>query len=158
MLSVTVTSPLRALVDSNLLLRGAQPTHPQFPVADAAVAKLRLRGETVHACPQNVAEFWAVSTRPISANGLGFTTARADAELFRILSLFPLLDDIPAIFPIWRRLVVGAGVSGKQTHDARLMAVALAHGVTRLLTVNVTDFTCYAALAPTVQSVDPNTV
>ena len=155
---MTVISPPQALADSNLLLRGAQPTHPLFPVADAAVAKLRLRGEVVNACPQNVTEFWAVATRPVAANGLGFTTAKADAELSRILGLFPLLDDMPAILPIWRRLVVGAGVSGKQTHDARLLAVALAHGVTRLLTFNVTDVTRFAGFAPTVQIVDPNTV
>ena len=151
-------SVVKNLVDSNLLLRGVQISHPQFAVTEAAVATLRLRGEGIYACPQNFTEFWAVSTRPATANGLGFATAEAEAELVKIESLFPLLPDIPAIYQEWRRLVTKAGVSGKPTHDARLMAVAVVYGMNNLLTFNGSDFTRFAALAPTVTIVDPRDV
>lgn len=81
------------LVDSNLLIRGAQVSHPLFALTDAVVANLRLRGERVYACPQNCAEFWAVATRPVSANGLGFSTAQAEIELTKIETLSPMLPD-----------------------------------------------------------------
>jgi predicted nucleic acid-binding protein len=41
---------------------------------------------------------------------------------------------------------------GVQVHDARLVAAMKAHGVTRILTINVTDFSRYPnirAFAPT---------
>lgn len=64
---------MRVLVDTNVLLRSAQPNHPLSPQAAQAVAKL-LRGQaTVFFCAQNVAEFWNVATRPAAMNGLGFS-------------------------------------------------------------------------------------
>ena len=151
-------SAITTLVDSNLLLRGAQLAHPQFLVADNAVAKLRGRGDIVYACPQNCTEFWAVATRPLSANGLGFTPAEAEIQLAKIEYLFPLLPDIPAIYAEWRRLVTLAGVSGKPTHDARLMAVAIVHGMDNLLTFNTSDFTRFAPFAPSVTVIDASTI
>ncbi len=152
------TNAVTNLVDSNLLLRGAQPSHPLFALTDAVVAKLRLRGERVYACPQNCTEFWAVATRPVSANGLGFSTAQAEIELAKIETLFPMLPNDARIYPEWRRLVTQAGVSGKPTHDARLMAVAVIYGVSNLLTFNGGDFTRFGSLAPTVMILDPHTV
>lgn len=146
------------LVDSNLLLRFVEMAHPMHSTAANAIRALRRRGEAVHACPQNFTEFWAVATRPLTANGLGMTTAQAESELTRVEFLFPILPDSPAIYPAWRRLVIGAGVSGKPTHDARILAFAQVYGITRLLTFNVRDFTRYALLAPDVQIVDPSTI
>ena len=36
--------------------------------------------------------------------------------------------------------------AGKQVHDANIVATMLAHGIPRLLTHNVTDFTRFAAI------------
>jgi hypothetical protein len=45
--------------------------------------------------------------------------------------------------------VVGAlGVVGKQVHDARLLAVCQVHGVTHLLTFNVSHFARLAGFGP----------
>ena len=146
------------LVDSNLLLRSAQTTHSMFAVADGAVAKLRLQNEGGYICPQNCTEFWAVATRPAQANGLGLSTAEAEIALAKIETLFPMLPDDPAIYREWRRLVTQAGVSGKPTHDARLMAVAIVYGIDNLLTFNGKDFAKFAALAPAVKILDPHDV
>jgi len=146
------------LVDSNLLLRGAQTTHSMFAVADAAVAKLRLQNESVYVCPQNCTEFWAVATRPTQANGLGLSTVEAEIALAKIEALFPMLPDDPAIYHEWRRLVTLVGVSGKPTHDARLMAVAVVYGINNLLTFNGKDFAKFASLAPAVKILDPHQV
>jgi predicted nucleic acid-binding protein len=57
---------------------------------------------------------------------------------------FPLHD-------IWERLVGLHRVSGKDTHDARLVAAMLAHQVGSILTFNVQDFARY----PQVAVIDP---
>ena len=67
---------MRILVDTNILLRSAQPNHALCPQATQAVTKLLRQKDSVFFCPQNIAEFWNVATRPAEANGLGFSTAR----------------------------------------------------------------------------------
>jgi predicted nucleic acid-binding protein len=134
------------LVDSNILLRWVQLTAPEHPMAVAAVRALRLRGESLFITPQNEVEFWNAATRPAAVNGLGLTPAQADAELQRLEMLFPLLPDTAAIHAEWRQLVVGAAVSGRQVHDARLVAVMQAHGLTYLLTFNAADFVRYPGI------------
>ncbi len=128
------------LLDANVLLRMAEPTHAQYDAAFDAVAALTSRGHDLFIVPQNLYEFWAVATRPVPDNGLGMTPDEAAAELVAIRARFPLLPDTSAILPEWERLVVAHQVRGKPTHDARLVAAMLAHGVGHLLTFNIKDF------------------
>jgi predicted nucleic acid-binding protein len=44
------------------------------------------------------------------------------------------------------------GVSGRQTHDAHLVAVMKVHGVARILTFNLADFRRYSGI----QALDPS--
>lgn len=146
---------LTTLVDTNLLLRLAERGHPPYAVALRSLSNLRSQNSTIHACLQNCTEFWAVATRPIKSNGLGLSTADAEVELASIETLFPLLPDDARIYLEWRRLVTLAGVSGKPTHDARLMAVAIVYGIDRLLTFNTSDFLRFVPFAPSVMILDP---
>ena len=143
---------MSVLIDTNILTRAAQPSHPMHNEALDAVDVLRGRGEELCVVPQNLIEFWAVATRPLSANGLEMKIAEAQAELGRIKDLFRLLPETPALFSEWESLVVQYGVSGKNTHDARLVAAMNIHGLTQLLTFNVGDFNRYS---PAITSVSP---
>ena len=67
-------------------------------------------------------------------------------ETRRLEAVFPLLPDPPTICPLWKDLVEHYKIIGKQVHDARLVAVMLAHGVTNLLTFNVTHFTRFSEI------------
>ena len=40
-------------------------------------------------------------------------------------------------------MIAKYGCSGKQIHDANLVATALASGIARLVTANVEDFRCF---------------
>ncbi len=133
-------SPTSYLLDTNLLTRSAQPQAPEYPIATAAIAKLLRQGDRLCLTPQNLIEFWAVATRPVSARGLDLTAAQAAAELHYFQNIFDLLPDVPAIYDAWLRLVLTHDVQGKQAHDARLVAVMKAHGITHLLTFNIADF------------------
>ena len=128
------------LLDANVLLRSAEPGHSQHAEATVAVRTLLRRGHELVIVPQNLYEFWAVATRPVKDNGLGMTPAEAAAEPTTIQARFALLPDTPAVFPEWRRLVLAHGVSGKPTHDARLVAAMQVHGVDHLLTFNNKHF------------------
>jgi predicted nucleic acid-binding protein len=132
------------LVDTNILLRSADPTHSMH--ADAVTAtNILLEGEeNVCIIPQNLIEFWNVYTRPVDKNGLGHTPTEAAAEVNRLKGLFLLLPDTLAIYSEWERLVLTYGVRGVNVHDARLVAAMVVHGLTHILTFNTKDFARYA--------------
>jgi|SRR5437588_10828714 len=128
------------LADTNILLRWVTPADPQHSQAVNSVKELQRRGEIVHITPQNLIEFWGVATRPAAANGLGMSPAEAEKQVESLELLFPLVPDTPDVYKEWRKLVSAAGVSGVKVHDARLAAVAIAHGLTHVLTFNAADF------------------
>ena len=61
--------------------------------------------------------------------------------------LFSCLPEPASIFEEWERLVTTHRVSGRNVHDARLVAAMKLHGIDRILTFNVTDFACYPRIA-----------
>ena len=95
-----------------------------------------------------------MATRPVSENGLGMTVEMAARELSVLKRLFSLLPETPPVFEEWERLVTTHRVSGKNTHDARIVAAMDIHGITRILTFNVRDFTRY----PGISAVHPETL
>jgi predicted nucleic acid-binding protein len=72
---------MRLLLDTNILTRSAQPAHSMHADALNAVSAVKTAGDELCIVPQNLIEFWAVATRPLSVNGLEMTTARAQIEL-----------------------------------------------------------------------------
>jgi predicted nucleic acid-binding protein len=62
---------MKVLVDTNVLLRLFQSQHPHAPLAEAAIRSLTNNGVQLCIVPQNMYEFWAVATRPLTNNGLG---------------------------------------------------------------------------------------
>jgi predicted nucleic acid-binding protein len=134
---------MRVLVDTNILLRSAQPNHPLCPKATGAVSKLLRGNAAVFFCSQNIAEFWNVATRPTARNGLGLSLSEVQREIGGIESLLTLLPDIPAIYPVWKQLVRGHSVRGVKVYDARLVAVMSVYAVENILTFNAADFQRY---------------
>jgi predicted nucleic acid-binding protein len=100
--------------------------------------------DAVFFCSQNIAEFWNVATRPAEVNGLGFSHEEALHEVASIENLLTLLPDIPAIYPVWKRLVQDHRVQGVKVYDARLVAVMSVYLIDTVLTFNVADFKRYS--------------
>lgn len=134
------------LVDTNLLLRLAQPKNPHQREAVRSLRALRRQKESLAIIPQNLIEFWAVATRPSANNGLGLTVDETAKLIGKLKNLFTVLPDNSDIFPEWEQIVVRHQVSGKQAHDARFVAAMLVHGVTNLLTFNTDDFKRYSEI------------
>jgi predicted nucleic acid-binding protein len=136
----------RYLVDTNVLLRMLQPQSAQRAAAVQAIAGLAAKGDLLFVTPQVMIEFWAVSTRPLAVNGFAWSPKEAATQVSGILERFPLLEDSPAVFQHWTELVSSHGVTGKQAHDVRLVAVMQAHDVAMLLTFNTDDFSRYQSM------------
>jgi predicted nucleic acid-binding protein len=60
-------------VDTNVLLRIANPGDLRHDQAVRTVARLRFEGAKMVIVPQVLAEFWVVATRPADVNGLGLS-------------------------------------------------------------------------------------
>jgi predicted nucleic acid-binding protein len=135
------------LADTNLLLRLADPASKQHAVATEALARLLGQGDEVYLTPQNFIEFWAVATRPVEANGFGWTSERTAKEVADLQERFPVLSDSPDVFTRWLELVQRFPIQGKRVHDARLVAVLQAHRVEHLITFNSPDFAAFSFLS-----------
>ena len=95
---------------------------------------------------QHIAEFWNVSTRPPGERG-GFNLPLDEVtrRLSRIRRGVKVIAETPLTPEIWLNLVRKHGVRGVQVHDARTVALMLTHSLTRLLTLNKSDFARYGS-------------
>jgi len=134
---------MSVLIDTNVLLRRAQPSHPSHSAAVESIARYLARNTPVYFTPQNISEFWDVATRQADKNGLGLPHETVAAELTTIEQLLTLLPDSPAIYGEWKRLVMLHKVVGSKVYDARLVAVMNVYGVKSVLTFNTADFKRY---------------
>lgn len=140
------------LADTGILLRFMEPSDPSRSMIVRAVSIIRSRSDRLIIAPQNAAEFWNVCTRPkTSRGGMGLSVKETDNRLIQIERGFPLLYDDDIAYQIWRSLVLTQVVLGKQVHDARLVALMQAHGITHILTLNGSDFARY----PGITAIDP---
>ena len=142
------------LLDTNILVRAADTTSAQQQQANNAVSNLMAAGNEVFLTAQVLIEFWAVATRPATSNGLGWTVSHTDHYVQQLLNRFLFLDDTLAVFNYWRYLVRTHQIEGKHVHDARVVAVMLAHGVTHFLTFDADDFRVF----PGITVVHPDSV
>jgi predicted nucleic acid-binding protein len=135
------------LLDTNILLYLADPGAREHSAARAAVTRLLGGDERLVVAAQVLFEFWSVATRPVVANGLGRSAARARSEVDAIRSRFRVLEEPPAVVDLWLDIVVAHDLKGKRIHDAHLLATMKANGVTRLLTCNSADFPAEAGIS-----------
>jgi len=139
------------LIDTSVLLRTLQVRHPQYESVARALEILPQQNRRLHVVPQNLVELWVVATRPVEQNGLGLTPAQAAVELSRIKGMFVLLPETAAIYPAWEALVTQHAVSGKPSHDARLVAAMQVHGLSAILTFDRRGFSRF----PGIEVIDP---
>jgi predicted nucleic acid-binding protein len=137
---------MRILVDTNILLRAAQPSHPMHASAVHAMEILMEREEALVVAVQNIAEFWNAATRPAANNGLGFTIEETQEELARIEGFFEIISENMDSYDAWKTLVISNRVSGAKVHDARLAAVMKAYNISQIVTFNVGDFARFSGI------------
>ena len=95
---------------------------------------------SVRRCCEN---FRAVVTRP-QATAPAQSMATALSDIRRFQAAFEIAGDGSAVFERLVALLTMYPGSGKQVHDANLVAAMLESGVTPLLTFNAADFRRFA--------------
>ncbi|MBD2133242.1 type II toxin-antitoxin system VapC family toxin [Sphaerospermopsis sp. FACHB-1094] len=130
----------RYIIDTNVVMRFCNPSDVQHHLATEAISRLLTQGDECFLTAQILVEFWAVATRPVEVNGLGWSVETTRKTIDQVLRRFPLLKESEDIFPNWLNLVTTNKVMGKRTHDVRIVAVMLAYQVTHILTFNPSDF------------------
>jgi predicted nucleic acid-binding protein len=127
-------------IDTNVLGRSIEESHPMHQSASEAVATLVSSEEVVSVFPQILYEFWVIATRPREQNGLGMSATEAATQCAEFERIFSLMPDVPAIYAEWKSLVIQSEVMGKKAHDARIVAAMKVHNISHLLTFNGGDF------------------
>jgi predicted nucleic acid-binding protein len=119
------------LVDTNILLRLTRHDDPQHEFVALTIEKLAKQGLGLCFALQNVTEFWNVCTRPVDRNGYGLTIVDTNLRVEHIEHTMTFLPDSEQVYSIWRRLVIAKNVRGVQVHDAHLVAIMMAYGLTK---------------------------
>jgi predicted nucleic acid-binding protein len=134
---------MSVFIDSNVLLRIADPGDAKHDAAVTTLAALVNSGEILVITPQIAAEFWNVATRPVQNNGLGMSVDEARNEMVRLEGFFSICEESVDVYVEWTRLVVAHAVKGVQVHDARIVAAMNVYGIRRIVTFNGDDFKRY---------------
>ncbi len=129
--------------DTNIIVRLYDSVNPMCKIVRQCLDKLEERGEILVIVPQILVEFWVVATRPKDVNGLGMSPDEAQVELDNLQEIFTLFPENAKIFDEWKTLVTKHQVSGKPSHDARIVAAMKAHKIDKILTLNPQDFKRY---------------
>jgi predicted nucleic acid-binding protein len=133
----------RVLLDTNLLISASDQGRPDHA---RAVEFLEEDPRELVIAPQNVREFLAVATRAEGENGLGMSPEHAARALADLMVGLTLVGDGKAAASRLLSLIVTGPASGKQVHDASLVATALASEVGTIVTANRRHFERFADL------------
>ena len=141
---------MRYLLDTGILARLPHRADPLNGIVRDALRKLAADRHTFVTSTQNIAEFWNVCTRPqIARGGLGLGVVET-ARRLRLIERFVLvLKEPETAYSKLKAILVKHQVSGKQVHDARLVALMHAYRIKRVLTFNHADFLRYDWIEPT---------
>ena len=135
---------MRYLIDTGILIRLIDKKDPQHLVVQTAFETIVSRADDLYITTQNIAELWNVATRPQANNGLSLPpTSIAQSYNEAIEPFCTVATEIETLPSVFRRLLLQYTVTGKQVHDARLVAMMLVWQVESLLTLNDRDFRRY---------------
>jgi len=134
------------LLDSNVLVHLTNQDSPEHATVVRCLDTLWGKELDLTYTSQNLAEFWNVCTRPSDRNGFGVSVTETDQRVRILEARLRLLEDSVAVHKEWRKLIVEAGVSGMQVHDARLVAAMKVHRIETILTYNLRDFRRFAGV------------
>jgi predicted nucleic acid-binding protein len=132
------------LLDTGILLRLADDRDQQHLLITRAVRTLIGQRHELLITTQNVAEFCNVATRPTANHGFGLSPDEVLGLLEQeIEPLCSVLAEPDTVCRELKRLIAKYTVSGKQVHDARLVAMMLVWQIENVLTLNDRDFRRY---------------
>jgi len=132
-------------VDTNVLIYATRPLAAQYAVAQSTLTRLEAEGSALWVSHQVLREYLAAVTRPqATAAGLSMATAIADIRRFR--AAFQIAEERSGVLDRLLHILATHRGSGRQVHDANIVATMLENGIRRLLTFNLPDFRRFARI------------
>jgi predicted nucleic acid-binding protein len=132
-------------LDTNVLVYATVPAAPLHTPAAAVLATAQAAGGELWISRQILREYLAVLSRPQT-----FTPPIAAHQLVNEVqafqALFLIADETAVVTANLLNLISTVPVSGKQVHDANVVATMQAYGIQRLLTHNTGDFARFGSL------------
>ena len=133
-----------SVVDSNILVYATSAWSPFNERSLTALIQLTL-SESVTVPRQVLREYVCVMTRGgPSSKPVPMSVAMRAVDRFE--QMFKVLEGGPAVWAEFKKLCASHDFAGKQVHDANIVATMLAHGETKLLTLNIKDFRRFVPL------------
>ena len=134
----------RVLLDTNVLLAATDEARAGHRQALTILNTWPADGTALYLSGQILREYLVVATRPVQANGLGLSRQDAIGNVEQLRALTWFLTEDQRVSDRLRGLVRERRVTGKQIHDANVVATMLVHGVATVVTENAGDFARYA--------------
>ena len=129
------------MLDANVILSATDEGRAEHSQAMLIFNDWAGRGTTLYASGQIMREYLAVATRPADKNGLGLKQTDALANVRAFCTRTSLLIEDSKVADCLLGLLDEIPCSGKQIHDANVVATMLVHGIDSLITINLADFT-----------------
>jgi len=131
-------------VDTNVLVYAQTTSSPLHPAATARLQSLVAAGHPLWISRQIMREYLAAMSRPGTLTSPP-TMATLVKNVQDFEKQFNVAEDGPTVTGSLLSLLLAVACSGKQVHDANIVATMLAQGITRLLTHNTSDFSRFHA-------------
>jgi predicted nucleic acid-binding protein len=101
-------------------------------------------------------EYLVVATRPTENNGLGLSPEEALHNVSEFKKTCLLVDENRATHQNLLQLIKKHQLRGKRIHDANIASTMLAHGISRLITLNPDDFALFSDLEMVDATIQPH--
>jgi predicted nucleic acid-binding protein len=129
----------RVFADTNILLRAFHAELAQHTQVKALFDQTILTNTPIFISRQVIREYLVQVTHPRTFD-IPLTMDEAQHHLAQIRQVCDVLDDTESVTKQLLALLKAYPTTGKQVHDANIVATMLAHDIDKLLTLNVADF------------------
>jgi predicted nucleic acid-binding protein len=141
---MTTSGTERVFIDTNVLLYAHLLGSPLYRAAVHRLEELEAGGAELWISRQTVREFLSATTTPgVLSEAIPLDKLVTDVR--HMLKRFHVAEDSPQVTDRLLFLLESTPISGKQVHDAAVVATMLAHDIPRLLTHNIGDFARFGA-------------
>ena len=130
----------RVVLDTNVLLAASDEARADHAHATASLNLWPAAGIALYTSGQILREYLAVATRPVSGNGLGMSQSAAVANVRTLQGRLRLLAEDGKVADQLLEVLDEVQCTGKQVHDANVVATMLVHGIDAIATSNIEDF------------------
>jgi predicted nucleic acid-binding protein len=137
-----MTMAAKVFCDTNIILRAYHDVFPRHQAIRATFERLLADNTTLWISRQVIREYLVQITHPHTFI-TPLTSDEAVQHVSNILQTCQVADETNATTNGLLTLVRDYSVSGKQVHDANIVAVMLANRIDILLTLNAADFKRY---------------